>query len=58
MCEVIIELYVKPDYVLGYSRLSQIEQTLNLLNYDSSKDKEWRPWHQGLFFDYRRCQRW
>ena len=33
--------YVKPDYVLGYSLLtkSQIEQTLSLLNYDSSKIK-------------------
>ena len=39
--KVIDETYVKPDYVLGYSLdQSQIEQTLNLLNYDSSKDKE------------------
>ena len=39
--KVIDETYVKPDYVLGYSLdQMQIEQTLNLLNYDSSKDKE------------------
>ena len=39
--KVIDETYVKPDYVLGYSLdQSQIEQTLSLLNYDSSKDKE------------------
>lgn len=39
--KVIDETYVKPDYVLGYSLdKSQIEQTLSLLNYDSSKDKE------------------
>ena len=39
--KVIDETYVKPDYVLGYSiDQSQIEQTLSLLNYDSSKDKE------------------
>ena len=42
--KVIDETYVKPDYVLGYSLdQSQIEQTLNLLNYDSAKDKkEWK----------------
>lgn len=42
--KVIDETYVKPDYVLGYSLdQSQIEQTLNLLNYDSEKDKkEWK----------------
>ena len=41
--KVIDETYVKPDYVLGYSLdQSQIEQTLSLLNYDSSKDKEWK----------------
>ena len=41
---VIDETYVKPDYVLGYSLdQSQIEQTLNLLNYDSARDKkEWK----------------
>jgi len=39
--KVIDETYVKPDYVLGYSLdQSQIKQTLSLLNYDSSKDKE------------------
>ena len=39
--KVIDKTYVKPDYVLGYSLdQMQIEQTLNLLNYDSSKDKE------------------
>ena len=39
--KVIDETYVKPDYVLGYSLdQSQIEQTLSLLTYDSSKDKE------------------
>ena len=39
--KVIDETYVKPDYVLGYSLdQSQIEQTLSLLNYDGSKDKE------------------
>ena len=39
--KVIDETYVKPDYVLGYSLdQSQIDQTLSLLNYDSSKDKE------------------
>ncbi|MFS9025774.1 DUF1002 domain-containing protein [Streptococcus sp. OMI870] len=39
--KVIDETYVKPDYVLGYSLdQMQIEQTLNLLNYDNSKDKE------------------
>ena len=39
--KVIDETYVKPDYVLGYSLdQMQIEQTLNLLKYDSSKDKE------------------
>ena len=39
--KVVDETYVKPDYVLGYSLdQSQIEQTLSLLNYDSSKDKE------------------
>ena len=39
--KVIDETYVKPDYVLGYSLdQMQIEQTLNLLNYDSSKNKE------------------
>lgn len=45
MCKKVIdETYVKPDYVLGYSLdQSQIEQTLNLLNYDSEKDKkEWK----------------
>ena len=38
------ETYVKPDYVHGYSLdQRQIEQTLNLLNYDSAKDKkEWK----------------
>lgn len=42
--KVIDETYVKPDYVLGYSLdQSQIDQTLNLLNYDSVKDKkEWK----------------
>lgn len=42
--KVIDETYVKPDYVIGYSLdQSQIEQTLNLLNYDSAKDKkEWK----------------
>ena len=42
--KVIDETYVKPDYVLGYSLdQSQIEQTLNLLNYDNAKDKkEWK----------------
>ena len=42
--KVIDETYVKPDYVLGYSLdQSQIEQTLNLLNYDSARDKkEWK----------------
>ena len=42
--KVIDETYVKPDYVLGYSLdQSQIEQTLNLLNYDSANDKkEWK----------------
>jgi len=42
--KVIDETYVKPDYVLGYSLdQSQIEQTLSLLNYDSSKDRdEWK----------------
>ena len=39
--KVIDETYVKPDYVLGYSLdQMQIEQTLNLMKYDSSKDKE------------------
>ncbi len=35
-------LCAKPIYVLGYSldQKSKIEQTLNLLNYDSSKDKK------------------
>lgn len=47
--KVIDETYVKPDYVLGYSLdQSQIEQTLSLLNYDSSKDKEeWKTKKSG-----------
>ena len=49
-----MKLMSKPDYVLSYFRPKSNWQTLSLLNYDSSKDKEeWKTMTPGglLFFD-------